>query len=141
MTQTEAEDIKIQIEELNKRFAPVELRFDMYRNDKYDSSEDNWWVTIVYNYTPEEWMEFVTIGFNYNQVCDKLFGFGFLCYLCVMRCVLFEILTGLPLILRPPDFFPVLCVCVYSVSATVHTPAWRGGCTVPGPFFPSPWGW
>jgi hypothetical protein len=22
-------------------------------------------------------MEFVTIGFNYNQVCDKLFGFGF----------------------------------------------------------------
>ena len=70
----------------------------------------------------------------------KLFGFGFLCYLCVMRCVLFEILTGLPLILRPPDFFPVLCVCVYCVSATVHTPAWRGGCTVPGPFFPSPWG-
>ena len=71
----------------------------------------------------------------------KLFGFGFLCYLCVMRCVLFEILTGLPLILRPPDFFPVLCVCVYCVSATVHTPAWRGGCTVPDPFFPSPWGW
>lgn len=77
MTQTEAEEIKIQIEEFNKSFAPVELRFDMYRNDKYDSSEDNWWVTIVYNYTPEEWMEFVTIGFNYNQVCDKLFGFGF----------------------------------------------------------------
>jgi hypothetical protein len=22
-------------------------------------------------------MEFVTIGFNYNQVKDKLFGFGF----------------------------------------------------------------
>ena len=53
MTKEQAEDIKIQIEELNKRFAPVELRFDMYRNDKYDSSEDNWWVTIVYNYTPE----------------------------------------------------------------------------------------
>ena len=77
MTKYQADEIKIQIEELNKRFAPVELRFDMYRNDKYDSSEDNWWVTIVYNYTPEEWMEFVTIGFNYNQVCDKLFGFGF----------------------------------------------------------------
>ena len=77
MTQTEAEDIKIQIEELNKRFAPVELRFDMYRNDKYDSSEENWWVTIVYNYTPEEWMEFVTVGFNYNQVCDKLNGYEF----------------------------------------------------------------
>ena len=55
----------------------IKLNFDMYRNDKYDSSEDNWFITIVYNYTPEEWMEFVTIGFNYNQVCDKLFGFGF----------------------------------------------------------------
>ena len=77
MTKEQAEEIKIQIEELNKRFAPVELRFDMYRNDKYDSSEDNWWVTIVYNYTPEEWMEFVTVGFNYNQVCDKLNGYEF----------------------------------------------------------------
>ena len=77
MTRTEAEDIKIKIEELNIRYAPIKLNFDMYRNDKYDSSEDNWFVTIVYNYTPEEWMEFVTIGFNYNQVKDKLFGFGF----------------------------------------------------------------
>jgi hypothetical protein len=32
MTQTEAEDIKTQIEALNIRFAPVKLRFDMYRN-------------------------------------------------------------------------------------------------------------
>ena len=77
MTQKEAEEIKNRIEDLNKRYAPIKLNFDMYRNDKYDSSEDNWFVTIVYNYTPEEWMEFVTIGFNYNQVCDKLFGFGF----------------------------------------------------------------
>jgi hypothetical protein len=77
MTQTEAEDIKKQIEDINKRYAPIKLNFDMYRNEKYDSSEDNWFVTIVYNYTPEEWMEFVTIGFNYNQVKDKLFGFAF----------------------------------------------------------------
>ena len=75
MTQTEAEDIKKQIEALNIRFAPVKLRFDMYRN-KYDSAEDNWFVTIVYNYTDCEWMEFVSLGFNYNQICDKLFGFG-----------------------------------------------------------------
>ena len=77
MTQKEAEEIKNRIEDINKRYAPIKLNFDMYRNDKYDSSEDNWFVTIVYNYTPEEWMEFVTIGFNYNQVKDKLFGFGF----------------------------------------------------------------
>ena len=77
MTQKEAEEIKNRIEDINKRYAPIKLNFDMYRNDKYDSSEDNWFVTIVYNYTECEWMEFVTIGFNYNQVCDKLFGFGF----------------------------------------------------------------
>jgi hypothetical protein len=76
MTQTEAEHIKTKIEELNKRFSPVRLSFDMYRN-KYDSEEDNWFVTIVYNYTENEWMEFVSLGFYYHQVCDKLFGFGF----------------------------------------------------------------
>ena len=76
MTQTEAEDIKTQIEAYNKRFAPIKLRFDMYRN-QYDTKDDNWFVTIVYNYTECEWMEFVSLGFNYNQICDKLFGFAF----------------------------------------------------------------
>jgi hypothetical protein len=76
MTQTEAEHIKIKIEELNKRFAPIRLSFDMYRN-KYDSEEDNWFVTIVYNYTENEWIDFVSLGFYYNQVCEKLFGFAF----------------------------------------------------------------
>lgn len=77
MTKLEAEDIKKQIEELNKRFTPLELSFDMCRNNKYDSAEDNWFVTIVYSYTADEWMEFVSLGFNYNQVKDKLFGFAF----------------------------------------------------------------
>jgi hypothetical protein len=77
MTQIEAERIKTKVEELNKRFAPVQLSFDMFRNNKYDSSEDNWFVTIVYNYTENEWMEFVSLGFNYHQVSDKLFGFAF----------------------------------------------------------------
>jgi hypothetical protein len=77
MTQIEAEVIKAKIEEYNKRFAPINLSFDMFRNNKYDSSEDNWFVTIVYSYTENEWMEFVTLGFNYNQVLDKLFGFAF----------------------------------------------------------------
>jgi hypothetical protein len=77
MTQTEAELIKTKIEEFNKRFAPIQLSFDMYRNNRYDSNEDNWFVTIVYNYTENEWMEFVSLGFYYNQVCEKLFGFEF----------------------------------------------------------------
>jgi hypothetical protein len=71
------EHIKTKIEELNKRFAPIRLSFDMFRNNKYDSSEDNWFVTIVYNYTENEWMDFVSLGFYYNQVCEKLFGFAF----------------------------------------------------------------
>ena len=41
------------------------------------TSLDNFAVTITYNYTENEWMEFVSLGFNYNQVCDKLFGFAF----------------------------------------------------------------
>jgi hypothetical protein len=77
MTQTEADLIKTKVEELNKRFAPIQLSFDMFRNNKYDSDEDNWFVTIVYNYTENEWMEFVSLGFYYNQVCEKLFGFAF----------------------------------------------------------------
>ena len=77
MTQTEAEDIKKQIEGLNKRFAPIKLNFEIYRNNKYNSSEDNWFVTIVYNYTADEWMDFVSLGFNYNEVCEKPFGLGF----------------------------------------------------------------
>ena len=77
MTQIEAEAIKAKVEEYNKRFAPIQFSFDMFRNNKYDSSEDNWFVTIVYNYTENEWMEFVSLGFYYHQVSDKLFGFGF----------------------------------------------------------------
>ena len=77
MTQTEAEDIKKQIEGLNKRFNPIKLSFEIYRNNKYNSTEDNWFITIVYNYTADEWMEFISLGFNYNEVCEKLFGFGF----------------------------------------------------------------
>ena len=77
MTQTEAEAIKAKVGDLNKRFAPIQFSFDMFRNNKYDSSEDNWFVTIVFNYNENEWMEFVSLGFYYHQVCDKLFGFGF----------------------------------------------------------------
>jgi hypothetical protein len=41
MTLEQAEEIKTKIEELNKSFSPIKLRFGMYRNDKYDSEEDS----------------------------------------------------------------------------------------------------
>ena len=76
MIKIQAEEIKTRIEFMNRHYAPIKLNFKMYPSER-PNYDDNLWITIVYNYTPEEWMEFVTIGFNYNQVCDKLFGFGF----------------------------------------------------------------
>jgi hypothetical protein len=48
----------------------------MYRNPKEDH-DDNWFVTIVYNVVPEEFMAFVSLGFNFEMVSDKLSGFQF----------------------------------------------------------------
>jgi hypothetical protein len=76
MTKLQAEEIKTIVEELNKLYAPVTLSFDMYRNPKEDH-DDNWFVTIVYNVVPEEFMAFVSLGFNFEMVSDKLSGFQF----------------------------------------------------------------
>ena len=76
MTQEQAQTLKDKVEELNKLYAPVTLSFDMYRNPKEDH-DDNWFVTIVYNVVPEEFMAFVSLGFNFEMVSDKLSGFQF----------------------------------------------------------------
>ena len=73
MTKEQAEVIKNTIEEINKNSSII-LLFDMAQNSRYDSSEDNWFVTIIYHITENEWIEFVSLGFNFNQVQDKLFG-------------------------------------------------------------------
>jgi hypothetical protein len=76
MNKEQAEKIKIRVEELNKLYSPIVLNFDMYRNPKEDH-EDNWFVTIVYNVVPDDWFTFVSLGFDYNMVSDKLSGFQF----------------------------------------------------------------
>ena len=76
MTQIEAEKIKTTIEELNKLYAPMVLFFDMFRNPKEDH-DDNWFVTIVYHVTPDDWFTFVSLGFDYQAVSNKLNGYQF----------------------------------------------------------------
>ena len=71
MTLEQANKIKDRVDELNKLY-PITLRFQMF-----STSENNWAVTITYNYTENEWMTFVGLGFNCNQILDKLSGFQF----------------------------------------------------------------
>jgi len=72
MTQTHANKIRQRVEDFNILYAPITLRFDMI-----NTSENNLAVTIVFNYTPEEWMTFVSLDSNYNHVNDRLSGFQF----------------------------------------------------------------
>ena len=76
MTKVEADEIKNRIEDINKRYAPIKLNFKMYPSlHLYD--DDNWFVTIVYNYTENEWMTFFGMIHSYAQVMDKLNGYEF----------------------------------------------------------------
>jgi hypothetical protein len=72
MTLAQANKIKSKVEAFNELYAPITLRFQMF-----STSENNWAVTITYNYTENEWMTFVGLGFNCNQILDKLSGFQF----------------------------------------------------------------
>jgi hypothetical protein len=71
MTQTQANKIKDRVDELNKLY-PIKLRYQMFC-----TSLDNFAVTITFNYTENEWMEFYAINHIYAQVMDKLSGFQF----------------------------------------------------------------
>ena len=46
MTEAQANKIKIKVEVFNELYAPITLRFQMF-----STSENNWAVTITYNYT------------------------------------------------------------------------------------------
>ena len=76
MTKEQAEEIKTTIDGFNKLYHPLTLSFDMYRNPKEDH-DDNWFVTIVYNVVPEEFMSIVSLGFNFSMVSQKLSGYQF----------------------------------------------------------------
>ena len=76
MTKVQAEEIKSKIEYINENYAPIKLSFKMFPSlHKYD--DDNYFVTIVYNYTENEWMTFFGMNHSYLQVMDKLAGLEF----------------------------------------------------------------
>ena len=72
MTLEQANKIKSRVEAFNELYAPITLRFQMF-----STSENNWAVTITYNYTENEWMTFASLDSSYNQINDKLSGFQF----------------------------------------------------------------
>jgi hypothetical protein len=71
MTLKQANKIKDRVDELNKLY-PIKLRYQMLHTSVHNCA-----VTITYNYTENEWMTFSGLGFNYNQILDKLSGFQF----------------------------------------------------------------
>ena len=71
MTLEQANKIKDRVDELNK-LHPIKLRYQMLHTSVLNCA-----VTITYNYTENEWMTFSGLGFNYNQILDKLSGFQF----------------------------------------------------------------
>ena len=78
MTITEAEAIKTRIEYMNRHYAPIKLTFNMHPSERRND-EGNWFVSIVYNYTENEWMALFGLCYSYHDVMDKLSGveFGF----------------------------------------------------------------
>jgi len=71
MTLEQANKIRDRVDELNKLY-PIKLLYQMIC-----TSLDNFAVTITFNYTENEWMEFYGINHIYAQVMDKLSGFQF----------------------------------------------------------------
>jgi len=71
MTLEQANKIKDRVDELNK-LHPIKLRYQMLHTSVLNCA-----VTITYNYTENEWMTFAGLGFNYNQILDKISGFQF----------------------------------------------------------------
>ncbi len=73
MTITEAEAIKTRIEYMNRHYAPIKLTFKMHPSE-HRNDDDNWFVSIVYNYTENEWLALFGINYSYAQVMEKLNG-------------------------------------------------------------------
>jgi hypothetical protein len=73
MTKYQAEEIQSRIEFMNRHYAPIKLNFKMYPSER-PNDDDNWWITIVYNYTENEWLSLFGMNHSYAQVMDKLNG-------------------------------------------------------------------
>jgi hypothetical protein len=48
----------------------------MYQSER-PNDDDNWFVTIVYNYTENEWMALFGMCYNYAEVMSNLSGLAF----------------------------------------------------------------
>ena len=76
MIKIQAEEIKTRIEYMNRHYAPIKLNFKMYPSERLND-EGNWFVSIVYNYTENEWMALFGMTHSYADVMDKLSGVAF----------------------------------------------------------------
>jgi hypothetical protein len=76
MIKIQAEEIKTRIEYMNRHYAPIKLNFKMYQSER-PNDDDNWFVTIVYNYTENEWMALFGMCYNYAEVMGQLSGLAF----------------------------------------------------------------
>ena len=76
MTKLQAEEIKTRIEVFNTLYSPIELTFKMGESI-HPYVDDEWFITIVCNYTENDWMTFYGMNHNYAQVIDKLDGYQF----------------------------------------------------------------
>jgi hypothetical protein len=78
MIKIQAEEIKTKIEYMNRHYTPIKLNFKMYQSER-PNDDGNWFVSIVYNYTENEFMALFGMCYNYAEVMDKLSGlqFGF----------------------------------------------------------------
>ncbi len=52
---------------MNRHYAPIKLTFKMYPSERLND-EGNWFVSIVYNYTENEWMALFGMCYSYAQV-------------------------------------------------------------------------
>ena len=73
MTITEAEEIQSRIEFMNRHYAPIKLTFKMHPSEHLHD-DGNWFVSVVYNYTDNEWLSLFGMNHSYAQVMDKLNG-------------------------------------------------------------------
>ena len=73
MTIEEAEEIKSRIEYMNRHYAPIKLTFKIHPSG-HPHDDGNYFVSIVYNYTENEWLALFGMNHSYAQVMDKLNG-------------------------------------------------------------------
>ena len=70
MIKLQAEQIKTKIEYINKHYAPIKLNFKMFQSERPYDVDGNWAVSIVYNYTENDFMALFGMCYSYAEVKD-----------------------------------------------------------------------